>query len=130
MRPTSAAAAGLSRQLVDTGVDVDLHALAADSSLGDADNVIQPAVALVVRLEPADQVLPSQLLAFEDRAPTKLEQDGCAIVGRDEPAHVRQHPTVGAPTRVVRPDDGAFNLSGRGSTAFAVADAFLAVVRA
>src|SRR5882724_6533017 len=91
MRPTSAAAAALSRQLVDTGVDVDLHALAADGSLGDADNVIQPAVALVVRLEPADQVLPSRLVAFEDRAPTKLEQDGCAIVGRDEPAHVRFH---------------------------------------
>jgi hypothetical protein len=30
----------LSRQLVDTGVDFDLHAFAADGSLGDADNVI------------------------------------------------------------------------------------------
>jgi hypothetical protein len=50
---------------VDTGVDVDLHAFATDGSLGDADNVIQPAIALVIRLEPADQVLPSWPVAFE-----------------------------------------------------------------
>jgi hypothetical protein len=72
-------AAALSRHLVDTGVDAYLHALGTDGSLGDADNVIQPAVALVIRLEPADQVLPARLVAFEDRAPTKLEQDGCPI---------------------------------------------------
>src|SRR5512133_211687 len=119
----------LSRQLVDTGVDVDLHAVAADGSLGDADNVIQPAIALVIRLEPADQVLPSWPVVFEDRAPTQLEHDGCAILGRDQAANVRQHPPVGASARVVRPDDRAFDLSGRGSTTLAVADAFLAVVR-
>src|SRR5690348_2335289 len=73
---------GLARYLVDTGVDADLHATGADASLCYADDVVQPAVALVIGLEPTDQVLPSRLVAFEDRPPTELEQDGCPIVGR------------------------------------------------
>jgi hypothetical protein len=63
---------------------VDLHALDVDPSLGDADHVVQPAVVLVIRFEPADKVLPPWLVAFEDRPSAKLEDDGRAIVGGDQ----------------------------------------------
>jgi hypothetical protein len=67
--------------LVNTGIDVDHHAprRRRDQSFADTDQVVQPAVALVIRLEPADKVLPARLVAFKDRSPAKLDEDGRAI---------------------------------------------------
>ena len=58
----------LGRQLVNAGVEVYLHARGAYPPLCDADEVVQPAVALVIRLKPADQALPSGLVP--DRSDT------------------------------------------------------------
>src|SRR5215213_641065 len=118
--------------LVNTGVDVDHHSprRRRDQSFGDADEVVQPAIALVIRLEPADKVLPSRLVAFKDRSPAKLDEDGRAILGGDQAAQVRQHATVRAPPWVVGPDNGALNPPGGGSTAFAVSDSLFAPVGA
>jgi hypothetical protein len=52
-----------------------------------------------------------------------------AAVG-DQTAQVRQKATVRAPPWVVRPDNGALDPPGGGSTAFAVGDPLLALVRA
>ena len=92
--------------LVNTGVNVDHHIRPCrrDSSLGDANQVVQPTVALMIGLEPADKVLPSRLIALKDRSPAKLEEDRCAILGGDRTAHIRQHATVCAPPWMVRPE--------------------------
>ena len=54
--------------LVTAGVYVDHHIRPRrrDPSLGDADEVVQPTVAFVIGLEPADEVLPSRLIALEE----------------------------------------------------------------
>src|SRR6185436_12908544 len=88
------------------------------------------AITLVISLEPPDQVLPSRCLALEDRATTQLEEDRRAVHRRDHAAHVRQHPAVAPPPRIVRPDDTPLDQPARCAAAFAVPDALLAAVRA
>jgi hypothetical protein len=64
------------------GVD-PLPGEALRASLGDGDEVVQPAVAFVIGLEPADKVLPSRRIAVKDRSPAKLEEDQRAILSGD-----------------------------------------------
>src|SRR5215204_4093867 len=99
--PDGASQGVLCRQLVNAGVNVDHHVRSRrrDPSLGDAYEVVQPAVAFVIGLEPADEVLPSRLIALKDRSPAELEEDRRAIPSGDQAAHMRQHPTVRAPPR-------------------------------
>src|SRR4029079_19172292 len=71
-----------------------------------------------------------QPVLTEDRPPAKLEQDRCAVGGRNQPADVRQHLPVASPAGSVRPDDVAVDSARRGPAALAVADALVAAVRA
>jgi hypothetical protein len=102
---------------VDGGVEVELDPPGPDPSFRDADEVVEPAVALVVRLEPADEALASRLVAVEHRPPAKLEEDRRALGSGDQPTDVRQHAAVAPAPGVVRPDGAALDTTGGRSSA-------------
>src|SRR4051812_26245765 len=121
----------LASELVHARVHADMHPLVQDATLGDADGVVQPAIALVIGFEPPHEILPARQIAFgEDCTPAELENDRGAVIRRDQPAHIRQHPTIAAPVRIVRPNDASGNLSGRRSPTLAVGDPLVTAIRA
>jgi hypothetical protein len=64
----------LASELVHARVHADMHPLVQDATLGDADGVVQPAIALVIGFEPPHEILPARRIAFgEDCAPAELE---------------------------------------------------------
>src|SRR3989441_11986301 len=118
-------------QLVDTLVQHEAHVTGAlDQPLSDADRVVEPAVALVLRLEPEDDQLRTDVIA-EDGAALKQKRELRAIVRGEDAAATRQHATVAPPAGVIRPADGSGEpLSGHPAPALAGTEAPPPTVRA
>src|ERR1700682_1111536 len=105
-------ASGLRDELVHAleHAEVD-RTQASYDSLHDAHRVVEPRVALVIGLEPDDDVLSSDALPFrllaEHRPPLHEERDLGPVLRGHKTTGVGQHASIAPSSRMVRPLDRA-----------------------
>jgi hypothetical protein len=87
-------------------LEVDHKRLWIDASLGHAGGVVQPGMALVLRLEQGHQQLTTDVApdTFDSGRPAgEIEDDLCSIRARDDTASVRKHRAVTSALGLIGP---------------------------